>query len=468
MWNFKQYKEKLALIDDKGRRVSYLTLYKEQKIFAQKIDSNSLVMIICENTYECVLGYISCIQNKKPVIMVDSQIDKAQISILCNIYRPEYVWGKYEEIHGYSTVLHYGNYYLMSNSRSEAKKNDSIDKNIALLLPTSGSTGNRKYVCLSYKNLMSNARAIIKALNIRSDDVSPLNLPISYTYGISIVNTYLYRGASILLTESSILDGKAWDFFEKNNFTSLSGVPRMYENLERLKFRHKKYPSLRVMTQAGGRLNINLQKKYLEYAKLSGINFYIMYGQTEATARISCYLLNKHEDKIGSVGKAVPDLNISIDCTKELFEAQNDNSCGEVVVEGDSVFAGYAESRKDLISVKQRYTLHTGDIGYIDEDGYLYLVGRKTRFCKICGRRIELDDIESVIKDEFKIVQCAAVEKDGIIYIFIVNPIEGELIKKRLFRKLNIPHFQISIHVIKKIPHNSSGKIQYGNLLTLI
>ncbi|MBE5940857.1 MAG: AMP-dependent synthetase, partial [Lachnospiraceae bacterium] len=285
MWNLKTYKNNTAIITDDGIKYTYEELANMSDIFASCIDERCLVFLQCRNRIESLATYVGMLQKRIVPLMLGTS-DVSMIESLANEYKPMYIclYKDCNVCNGYYRVDTF--YDLVIYKRVEEVRY-LIHNDLALLLPTSGTTGSRKYVRLSYENLKVNAESIIEYLDITVDDVTITSMPMSYTYGLSLINTYLLSGATLLLTEKSIITKKFWDFFEANGGTSFSGVPYAYEVLSKTGFFNREIRTLKTLTQAGGKLREDLQDRYGKYASERNIDFYIMYGQTEATARMS-------------------------------------------------------------------------------------------------------------------------------------------------------------------------------------
>lgn len=331
----------------------------------------------------------------------------------------------------------------------------NISPEIKILLSTSGTTGSSKFVKLSEENLYSNAVSIVKYLPINFSDVCPLNLPLNYSYGLSILTTNAIAGGKIICGLKDILNKDFWNDFEENGFTSLAGVPYVYEILNRIGFLKKNYPSLKYLTQAGGKLNEKLISLFAEYSKNNSLDFFVMYGQTEATARMSYLNVNEFPNKIGSVGK-------SIDQGKFVIDQESN----ELIYDGPNVFGGYAECIDDLIHYVKK-PLFTGDLAKIDEDGFIYIIGRSKRFVKILGSRINLDELENNLKENFQnnTFICAGKE-DTILQIACTNStIEKVEVCNYIKELFNIHHAYIKFKIIENIPLTANGKINYIAIL---
>ena len=285
------------------------------------------------------------------------------------------------------------------------------------MLTTSGSTGSPKLVRLSYNNLLSNAISISKYLRINQNERPITTLPIHYSFGMSIINSHLISGSTILLTNKSIFSPEFWKFLKTNKPTSISGVPFTFEMLKKLRFFSMDLPSIKSITQAGGKMDLNLNKEIAEYCKKTNKHLYVMYGQTEASPRISYVPYQKALEKIGSIGIPIPDGKLSlIDSDRNII---NDVEVeGELVYEGPNVCLGYASKISDLAKGDENGgILFTGDIAYRDNECFFYVTGREKRFIKLFGNRINLDYVERLLNKD--ICECACVGNDNLMKVYI-------------------------------------------------
>lgn len=442
-------KENIALITELGETISYRQLLNwSEQLFCQ--NEKCLVLFLCTNSIECIVGYISCLRNHLVPIMLSSKAKSEAIQSMAEQYRPRYIFCPNSISQdmigvGYRHLNDFKEYQVLEIEDSY-RIDYLINDNLALLLTTSGSTGSSKLVRLSYKNLEANTNSIIEYLKITQKDRGITMLPMHYTYGLSILNTHLKAGASMVLTEKGVVDKTFWSLVNQYNVTSLSGVPYTYEVLQKLKFHTLKLKNLRYFTVAGGKLTDRQQKYLAQYAIDKKLELYIMYGQTEATARIA-YLPPVHAlSKIGSTGISIPGGQIEIE--KET---------GEIIYYGENVSLGYAASYHDLLEGdKNQGKLHSGDTGYFDNEGYLYITGRMDKYAKLLGHRIDLNDVEGFIKNRMKIEAVCMVKNDLLIlYLNEYN----EIIKAEISRYLGINPNLILIKNYCELPRNEYGKI---------
>lgn len=338
-----------------------------------------------------------------------------------------------------------------------------LHPDLALLLTTSGSTGSPKLVRQSRENVAVNAAAIVDYLEIGEFDRAITTLPMSYTYGLSVINSHLLAGAELLLTEMSVMQRDFWKFFNKEKASSLAGVPYTYEMLKKLKFTDMLLPSLKYMTQAGGRLRPDLHKEFAEFAQEKHKRFYVMYGQTEATARMSYLPYGKSVEKCGSIGVAIPGCALSL-LDEQGNPIEKPHVAGELIFEGRNVTHGYATALSDLSKDDENGgILHTGDMAEMDEDGYFYIVGRKKRFLKIYGNRVSLDECEELIEKHFG-VDSACTGVDDEMHIYITGKIGVEVVAEFISGKTGLNPKAFVVKHIDKIPRSGSGKKSYGEL----
>jgi long-chain acyl-CoA synthetase len=451
-----------AIITDDNVNITYGDLKKISVFFKNKIPQRSLVFSLNKNSVGSLCGYISFLKNKVVPLLLDVKIDFELLLKLKTIYRPNYIWLPTEDIVKFSDGKVVYNLYDYSLIEFEKEGLLNLNDELALLLTTSGSTGSPKLVRISYDNIKSNALSIIEYLSIDCNERPITTLPMSYSFGLSIINSHLYSGATILLTNLSLFEKEFWTFFKIQKATSLSGVPYVFEMLKRLRFTKMDLPNLSTLTQAGGKMNIDLNREFSEFCQNNNKKLFIMYGQTEATARMSYLPYEKSLEKLGSIGIAIPSGKFSLIDSKGQIITQS-NIEGELVYEGGNVTLGYAECLEDLSkSDENNGKLLTGDIAKRDLDGYYYLVGRKKRFVKIFGNRINLDELESLIKNI--ISECACVGNDDKIYVYLIDESRIEEVSNFVSQKTSINSSAFSIRFIDSIPKNSSGKTNYAAL----
>ncbi len=276
---------------------------------------------------------------------------------------------------------------------------------LALLLSTSGSTGDAKFVRLSRSNLLANAQSIAQYLGLSEGDTAIQSLPMHYSYGLSIINSHLVSGASVALTPHSAIRPEFWKSVDDCGCTSFAGVPYMYETLNRLGITPTDHASIQTMTQAGGHLRTDLTLQFHSAAAAAGARFFVMYGQTEATARMSFVPPERLSEKAGSIGIAIPGGRLWLE------PIEGEPSVRQIHYSGPNVMLGYASSPADLsLGDELGGMLATGDLGESDEDGFYRVTGRLARFAKLFGKRVSLNAIEGEIE---RLVEVRSAALDG-------------------------------------------------------
>lgn len=441
------------------REYSYSEMLEIADAICGKVGERTLVFCLCSNNKESLFGYVGFIRGRVVPVLLDASIHIDRLRRLINLYMPTYIWASSENqdlLKVMDSSFVFGDYTLF---RCPTFLQHDLDEHLALLLTTSGSTGSPKFVRLSYENIFKNAESIGEYLDINADDKPITTLPMNYSYGLSIINSHFICGATIIVTDASIMKKEFWDLCREQRVTTFGGVPFVYEMLNRLKFEEFNLPSLKKLTQAGGKLSSILSYKFAKVCSQKGIQFFTMYGQTEATARMTYLPCEKNLDKVGSIGIAIPDGELIL---------QNDNGnkitapnvIGELIYKGANVSLGYAESLFDLSKKDENNgILRTGDMAYFDQDGYFFISGRIKRMIKVYGNRISLDEVEGLLNEHGHDCICAGTDDQMYIYTLKEDCVQ---IKKIIKEKLNLKGFEIMR--IEEIPRNHFGKILYSEL----
>jgi len=460
--NLKTYKDSIAAITDAGESLTYNDLLAFSSALYGHIGHRCLVFSLCENSLDSLGGYVSFLTNKVVPLLLDGALDSSLLHELIEIYKPEYLWLPSIRKVEFSDeeILFVAKQYSLI--RLKANSNCKLHEQLAILLTTSGSTGSPKLVRLSYDNVLANAQSIAEYLSIDSTERPITTLPMNYSYGLSVINSHLLQGATLLLTGRSLMEKEFWNFLKSEKASSLSGVPYTYEMLKRLRFFRMELPHLKTMTQAGGKLNIELSKEFADFCHTSGKRFFVMYGQTEATARMSYLPAEQSVLKPGSIGIAIPGGKfLLIDENGNLIDASD--RVGELVYHGKNVSMGYAECVDDLSKEDENNgVLRTGDLAQKDIDNHYYIVGRKKRFIKLFGNRVNLDETERLLKNLMHDCACTGTDDKMLIYITEVERLEE--VRKYISTKTGINHSAFVVKHIDVIPKNSSGKTIYSKL----
>lgn len=411
-----------------------------------------VAFLYLDNSLTSIAVFWSFMKSNQVIALLSPTLTPAFKDDLEALYKPLYVYDpSRNHISGYEYAG--GSEEIRIWKRATAE-HVAIDERIKLLITTSGTTGSPKFVKLSEKNLLANANSICSYLPVNGEDVTPLNLPVYYSYGLSVLTTNSLKGGKVVCSNIDILNGAFWERLEKYGYTSIAGVPYLYEMLERIGFRKKQYPSLKYFTQAGGKLQEPLVKKFGEYAAEYGIQFFVMYGQTEATARMSYVPADELLNKVGSIGKPIKDGSFVIDA-----------ETNELCYKGPNVFGGYVNGPQDLATYEQLEHLNTGDIARVDDDGYYYITGRLKRFVKLFGTRVNLDEVETIAYNHFgKVVKCFGVNDKVMVMSVLAGSIEGAELVSFIADQTKIHPSVLKAMNVEEYPLTQNGKVNYTEL----
>ncbi|MFB9906436.1 AMP-binding protein [Allokutzneria oryzae] len=406
-----------------------------------------------------VLRYLGAFQARRAVAVIGPDLDAEPLNNLVERFQPAAVLGvdpAAEVPSGYAPADLTGPAWVRENPEGVAPHPD-----LAVLLSTSGSTGNPKLVRLSREAVLSNARAIAQVLRLDAREVAPTSLPLHYAYGMSVLNSHLVVGASVLIEPNGVTAPSFWQAVDEHGATSLAGVPYHYELLHRAGFDPARHPSLRTLTQAGGRLRTDRLTEFAGRIEAVGGRMYVMYGQTEATTRMAVLPAERLAAKIGSAGQALPGAEFTIrPLDDEPAQAQ-----GEVVYRGPNVMMGYAENAEELAGPDELGgELATGDLGYLDEEGFLYVTGRLKRIGKVFGNRVNLDDLEQLLRGHGV---AAAVPGDDDRVVVWLEDADAEACTaaaKELSERLHLHVSGFRVLSAERLPLLPSGKIDYRAL----
>lgn len=452
----------IALIDDAGSSLTYSELIDLVGVIGQHIEVRGLLLLKCDNSISSILFYVACLELKVPVMLIDDKTSDGELESIIEEYKPYYIVIRGEAgcSFGYEKLYNRDEFSLLVCTEKPRTK---ILGELALLLSTSGSTGSRKFVRLSYANICANTDSIIEYLNITEFDVAITTMPMSYTFGLSIINSHLSMGAKIVLTKYTTLQREFWDQVSNQKVTSLSGVPYLFEVMIKTGLLKRDLPNVKTITQAGGKLNAALKLRLLDYCEQSKKKLYVMYGQTEATARMSYVPPDKLRDKIDSIGISVS--GGALEVLSDDGVALQPYECGEIVYTGANVSLGYAEKISDLnLDDTLNGKLYTGDVGYRDEDGFFFVVGRNKRFAKVFGLRLSLDELEDLLVNSFPHLDFMCKDNEGTIEIFFSGTdLDINDATKIVSNSTKINRSAFKFKKISHIPRNDRGKKVYGN-----
>lgn len=447
---FENYGDKVAFYCSGGREVSYRELHARMLVFAEKIGPEKrLVALECANEIESLVAYLAAIHFGHPVILFGEGKINENSSIFAS-FPADVTIGK--------------NNNGVWEVKECALSGVSYHEDLCILLSTSGTTGSAKLVRLSRENIQHNTMAIVDYLKIDASHTSITTLPFHYSYGMSVINSHLAVGASIVLTDHSVADDKFWRQIECFNVNSFAGVPYTFEILEKRNFREGTFSHLRYITQAGGRLPLPLAEKYTQWSKESNCLFYIMYGQTEASPRVAYVPPESLDGNEDCIGIAIPGGELTlIDENSDAITSPNME--GELVYHGPNVMMGYALRIDDLALAKDDKPLRTGDLAVKKENGLFKIVGRKSRFSKLFGLRISLDEVE--VEVHHLGISSVVVGNDDFITIAIIDNHDENRIISHLSSKFKLNLDSFYVMRFDEYPILPSGKIDQRTILAL-
>ena len=431
--------------DETADWVSYGELTNLALSWSARLQGNKgLVVLYAYNDVPSVAALLGAMAAGHAVALLDPKLPEASKKQLAEAYRPEF------EIR------------CAAVDQLSASDGDNLPPHpsLALLLSTSGSTGSRKFVRLTSDNIRSNAVAIADVLEIGSDSVASGHLPLHYSFGLSVLTSHLCAGARIVLSQHGFMEREFWKSMNEAAVTHLPGVPFHFAILERLGYERIDLPHLQSMTQAGGHLDVAARKRAHDFMERHGGRFYVMYGQTEASPRLTTLGHDEFLLAPASVGRALPGGTLKI-------ESADADGRGEVVYQGPNVMMGYAEQRSDLANGDELGgVLHTGDIGFLDPAGRLTLTGRAKRSAKIFGLRVNLDEVEKLTNS---LCRSAVLQLGEGLRIFYEEPNDtsADELRQLLLSRFSLPAASYTFRALSSLPRTERGKIDYQALSEL-
>lgn len=448
----KKERLRIAAVDDSGQSITYGDICDFSIEFAKHLPERALIFILSENRIGSLLGYTASLSNRIVPLIISAATEEKLYNHLFDLYQPEYLWLPQAKAEGKEVLFSARDYCLVKTGNQQTP----MFEELSLLLPTSGSTGSPKLVRHSYRNIEANADNVRRLFKLDGSEKAMAILPMHYTMGLSVIASHLLAGATLLLSNRSLLDKGFWATLKEA--TSFTGVPYSYEILTKMRFTRMDLPNLKVITQGGGKLTESLWNTLAQYAHEKGKQFIATYGQSECTARMAYLPAEKALEKVCSIGIAEPGGKLSIvdDNGIETFEGE---AQGEMVYRGENVTLGYATSREDLLKGDENHgVMHTGDLARRDADGFYFIIGRLKRFLKIFGLRIGLDEVEQMIKAEYK-TDCYCKGNDEKLIVLVTDAMLQDALPSFIEEKTHLFHQRIEVRVVKEILRNETGKV---------
>lgn len=454
--NLERFGEQTALLLADGTRISYLKLAQLADHFAQRfvqfdVWPQQICALLCRNTLTSVVAYLCCLRHQRPLVILDPNLPQSQLDQMVRQLEIAVV------------IDDMGVMRRVSASAFRARPD------LALLLSTSGSIGDPKCVMLSLDNLHSNALAISRYLPLQKNDVGITALPLHYCYGLSVLNSHLLCGAAILLTDYTLSNKAFWLQMRDFAVTSLSLVPSSFKLLKSMRFEKLPLPALRYLTHAGGPLDADLHQYAQSVATTRSLPIYLMYGQTEATARIAWLRPEYLQEHADCIGEAIPGGTLLLRDVQNRQEISAANVEGELVYRGPNVMLGYGQNSADLRSSEKLTEIATGDLAIRLPNGLYLLTGRLTRMLKIQGKRWQLDALEQLLFRERWTTLCTG--RDDLLVVAVIDAnAESTLtfaVTSYLSDTLRLSAVLFKVILIRDIPYTSQGKVHYQALLRI-
>jgi long-chain acyl-CoA synthetase len=466
------------------RRTSYGTLWSQVQAVAGFLRSDGLcagdrVAVLLDNSTEYVAAYYGALAAEAVAVGLNSAARARELRcwldhcgakwLFADVRHPDYA-----ELAASSrvrTVAVGGNAANQAPSWDDVLQADPAEPRgvdvttPAALIYTSGTTGRPKGVNLTHGNLSANTSAIVEYLHLRASDRVLNLLPFFYSYGASVLHTHLSVGGCLVLENKLVYPQRILGRMADEAVTGFPGVPSTFALLLQAgELRNASLPALRYMTQAGGAMpprNIARVRDAFPH-----VQFFVMYGQTEATARLTYLPPSRLADKLGSVG--LPLDGVEIEIRNETGEPLRQGEIGEVCVRGPNVMLGYYDDAAATSSVLRDGWLRTGDMGYRDADGYLFLDGRRSDMIKSGAHRINPLDIEEVIAALPEIAEVAVVGMPddllgealkAVVALRSGAALDAMSIQRHCIQQL--PRYKVPkvVEFAESLPRTASGKI---------
>lgn len=392
-----------------------------------------LVLLGTRNDTHTLVNYLGALAGGHVVLPMPADADHTAV---LEVYDPEVVILDGRVTHRHTPTHH-------------------LHPDLALLMSTSGSTGSPKLVRLSTTNLAANAEAIASYLDIRPTDRAATTLPMSYCYGLSVVHSHLQRGAGLILTDASVVDDEFWDLMHARRATTFAGVPHTFDLLDRIGFADMSLPHLRYVTQAGGKLAPERVRRLAGLGQRNGWQLFVMYGATEATARMAYLPPELAQSRPESIGVPIPGGAFDLRPVDGM-----PSDVGELVYHGPNVMMGYAHGPADLADGPGSAALATGDLARRGADGLYEVVGRISRFVKLFGLRIDLQRVEAAMRAAG--VDAICTDGDGMLLVAAAERPSGCDVTRLAADAAGLPRSAIRVVDVAELPRLSTGKPDFG------
>ncbi|MCD4683589.1 MAG: AMP-binding protein [Bacteroidales bacterium] len=459
--------------------ISYHDLYINSVKLAEYIKNafgeNNNILVLSENSVFFITVYLAIFKSGNVCVPLNPVIEPENLSTVLSktestlAFVSKRYLNKFENFSFQKIDNEETNSIIEKFNSGNVKWDDESfnDNRMAEIIFTSGSMGEQKGVMLSHRNIVANTDSIIEYLKLTQDDTIEVVMPFYYCYGLSLLHTHLRAGGSVVLNNSFIFIGSVLNDLNKYKCTGFAGVPSHFQILLRKTkdFKTTEFPSLKYVTQAGGKLHNAFIEEFI--TAFPKIDFYVMYGQTEATARLSFLPPNELKKKLGSIGKGIPDVELRV--VDEKGNSVKPGEDGEIIAKGGNIMPGYYKDEETTKKTIRDGWLHTGDIATVDKDGYIYIQSRKKEIIKVRGIRISPKEIEEVIVTYPGVIDCSIIaESDDITgeslkAVVFINDSEKdkfseEVIKQHCAEKLASHKVPQQVVFETKLTFNAAGK----------
>jgi acyl-CoA synthetase (AMP-forming)/AMP-acid ligase II len=461
--------ERPCLIEPDSASLSYPRVAERALALAGRLmgERKPLVVLLTETSASAVIGLLGALAAGAAVALVDRATAPDALARLWQKYGPDFLVSPASapSFEGYDPVG--ADADGIAVLKRTVPMAGEIHPDLFVLLTTSGTTGSSKFVRLSRRAVVANASAVAEVLDIGPQDVAVGHLPLHYSYGMSVLTSHLSRGGGFLLMQRGLTDAAFWQDVAAGGGTHFPGVPFHYQLLLRSDIERGVPACVRTFTQAGGRLDPKARIRVRAAVSSRGGRFYVMYGQTEASPRMTTLPWDRFAAAPASVGWPLRDGRIAIvDEDGQLLPAGVE---GEVVFHGPNVMMGYAEGRGDLsLGDVQGGRLATGDRGTLNEAGCLTITGRQQHYAKVGGLRLSLDEIEAQLKPPFDVVLLPGQDQIVVFHTASSSAVELRARCSELARDQGIPPVSYRLRELEALPVLSSGKIDFAHLRGLL
>ena len=435
-----KHSDSYAVRSSDGLAKTYKEIFHEAELWSRIMETRSVVCVLCDNSFETVCFILEMLAAGQALWILDADTEKTLLDRLIDIYRPHYIWMRKEA----------GGYQLSCVSAQRYP----IAQELALLLSTSGSTGSPKMVRISYEKIQDCCERIFYCYHIGNSEKTVVTLPLHHIFSLSIYIAHWYYGATVLVSNEPLGSRKFKDIYIRECVNSIIGVPFTFKMLRKTVFWDQKTLGQLHFAMSGGAKLLSEDQEWL--ATNLSEKFWVGYGQTETTALIIGMNFDRTTDKLGSIGKALVGVEVSFTDEEEL------------IIHSKSVCMGYAYGYEDLCKPDENHgTVYTGDLAYMDEDGYIFLKGRKANFINILGNRTSLDEMETLLQKKFPELSVACVGEDDRVSVFSEGQeISGweRSIKQYLLDVAHVPPAMVYCISMKELPRLGNGKTDYKEL----